>query len=379
MADACWQVLGTLTTTAPASSCSTAMLPQPCCQRAAVVAVARSYWVGAARLPGRLQQMLAGDTPGKLVWLLQHGLLPAKPSRCWPPPPLCQFHAGQGLCCLRFGQLTAAAALRRFAAQLSVQAPAGMLVQGCLQGAARRAAAGGVQAAAAVQQQTAFAEYLEALAFLAQGAGELNPAVQLQGMPTTDILLIAIACSWNAALLLEGKGLPQRVGLGAPQHLQLCAAAVAPAILQHTPQITCGDVQRLLAVVTAAACGTSHLSALDALRQRPDWLALRARLLHGGWVDEEYLGFFEVQCAAALDVRDVVRLRGHDLDGVSVLRSLEELQRKYRKWMLGKLGAQRLVVHLCGYMEPLPEDSMVRRGCDGLRQRCTTQCSTATA
>jgi hypothetical protein len=382
MADACWQVLDTLPAV-PASSSSAGMLPQP--RRAAVAAAARSYWEAAAREPGWLQQLLAEAPAGKLVWLLQHGLMPVLPTRRWPvSAALGTPLLNKVFFCLRLGQHTAAAALRRFAAQLGVEASAALLVEGCWHEVARRAAAGGAQAAAAVQQQTAFADYLEALDFLAQNGGIGEATLRKHELSTTDTLLAAVACSWNAAMLLEGRGLPQKVGLGVPQHLQLCAAAVGAAFLQHIPQITCGEVQQLLAAVaTATTCDPPPRSpALDALRQRPAWLLLQGHMLDVMTLSRErilgYLdGVYAVLCAAALDVRDVLRLRGLEIDGLSVLQSLEELRFKYVAWMACELGAERLVVPMRGYMHPLPEYSMVRGVCDGMRLCFVRQCSTA--
>lgn len=267
--------------------------------------------------------------------------------------------------CLRFGQLTAAAALRRFAAQLGVQAPAGMLVEGCLQGAARRAA-GGVQAAAAVQQQTAFAEYLEALAFLAQKT--VDSVQGVKQMTTTDTLLAAIACSWNAAMLLEGKGLPQRVGLGAPQHLRLCAAAVAPAILKGTPQITCNTVQQLLAVAMAVLSHHIWVPTLDAFRQRLAWVALRAHVLHTGLEGAVFMdNVYAVMCAVALHVQNMLGVQGLKVDGMSVLQSLELLVLLYYFWDTGRHAlADLLVILLNGQMASLAHfDIMVGWVCAG--------------
>jgi hypothetical protein len=194
---------------------------------------------------GSVQQLLATAPAGKIVWLAQHGVLPELPPTWVPSPAACEGLMFKLQFCLRFGQRESAAVLWRLAQQLRIKPSAAELMQGCIDGAVHAAAA--AQNLKALRGEAAFAEYARAVAAFAQ-----TEVKGLEGkVDPTDSLLLALTSAWNAAVLLDARGLLQQLGVPLQQHLQLCAAAVVPAMLQHIPQITCRDVQQLLAAVSS--------------------------------------------------------------------------------------------------------------------------------
>jgi hypothetical protein len=325
MADALWQLLGKQgwqdTVRAAAQQ-----------QLCADVAPWASY--------GGVQQLLEKSPPHKLVWMLQHDMLPQLPNGWLVAPAAAEGLKSSIRLCLKYRQRHAAAALWQLAKRLQVQVPVRALVQGCLDGAVHKAAA--AHRIEDLQQQAVlFAQYHASLCGNAVSPGPYW--IVLRAAEPLHRLLTVLSCVWNTAAVVHARGLPQQLGIPWQQHLRLCAAAVLPPLLQALlPHVPTSIVVKLFEVPIAPGLAVS-----DSLMRMTQMVVVQLQPLLQQCADE---GLGAV-AAAGLD--SIPDSRCQDSES-RLLKCMWQL------WWLCKLredGVRGLVFPINGELNLLPTGS----------------------